>query len=396
METESLRAWLRLVHGAGLSRRAVRRLLKAFGEPLAVWAAGTSAWQAHLTASQWERAQRALCDGHGIQAERERHFLNWLEGPSSVPRQVITLGDPAYPSALLNSADPPLLLFAQGQVACLDRAGIAVIGSRQASIQGRQHAHDWSRELCHRGWLVVSGLAYGIDAAAHEGALAGATLGIGATIAVVATGLDQVYPRRNRELAERIQAQGLVISEYPPGSPALPERFPERNRIIAGLTQGTLVVEAALQSGSLITARLAMESGREVWAIPGSVHAPQSAGCHALIRQGATLVTSVDELLQELPEATLPTDPRSSQTPSATPTQDASPASQNASNTGEWTDPASHDILRALGTEAMTVDGLSARTGRPYQDLAWTLLELELQGQVRSLPGGSWQRLFRA
>lgn len=405
METESLRAWLRLVHGAGLSRRAVRRLLKAFGEPLEVWAAGTPAWQAHLTANQWARTQQALSEGQGFQTERERALLNWLEGPSSAPRGVITLGDPAYPSALLNSADPPLLLFTLGQLACLGQAGIAVIGSRQASPQGRQHAHDWSKELCVRGWTVVSGLAYGIDAAAHEGALASAPLArngqSGTTIAVVATGLDQVYPRRHTALAERIQAQGLLLSEYPPGSPPLPERFPERNRIIAGLTQGTLVVEAALKSGSLITARLAMESGREVWAIPGSIHAPQAQGCHALIRQGAALVTSVDEMLEDLPvSATLsppaiPSHPKPSLDSDANVSGGARRKNPPIEPSSDLDD-ASLSILRTLGTEAMTVDGLSARTGHDGRDLAYRLLELELQGHVHGLPGGLWQRIFRA
>jgi DNA processing protein len=405
METESLRAWLRLVHGAGLSRRAVRRLLKAFGEPLQVWAAGTSAWQDHLTARQWARTQLALSDGQALQAERERDFLTWLEGPSSVARRVVTLGDPAYPSTLLNGADPPLLLFAQGQLACLSQPGIAVIGSRQASPQGRQHAHDWSRELGARGWTVVSGLAYGIDAAAHEGALASIPAGTasdhGTTIAVVATGLDQVYPRRHTALAERIQAQGLLLSEYPPGSPPLPERFPERNRIIAGLSQGTLVVEAAMKSGSLITARLALESGREVWAIPGSIHAPQSQGCHALIRQGAALVTSVDELLEDLPVRTPLAGPER-QTDSDSDIDDEAIRSNGTarhSSAGDATaglDATALNLLHTLGTEAMTVDGLSARTGRDGRDLAWNLLELELQGHVRSLPGGLWQRLFRA
>ena len=396
MDIESLRAWLRLVHGAGLSRRAVRRLLKAFGEPSEVWAAGPSAWQPHLTASQWERTRLTLAEGEDLQDGRDRAFLAWLEAPSRAERQVITLADPAYPGALLNSADPPLLLFAQGQIESLGQAAIAVIGSRQASAQGRQHAHDWSRELCRRGWQVVSGLAYGVDAAAHDGALAGAPAGPGATIAVVATGLDQVYPRRHTELAERIQANGLVISEYPPGSPALPERFPERNRIIAGLTQGTLVVEAALKSGSLITSRLAMESGREVWAIPGSIHAPQAAGCHALIRQGATLVTTVDELLLELPpRSARPDSPLSDTAPLPTASAGSVDATCATAGAGALDAPCV-ELLQILGTDAMTLDGLSARTGRDGQSLACTLLELELQGQVRSLPGGLWQRIFRA
>ena len=220
------------------------------------------------------------------------------------------------------------------------------------------------------GFVIVSGLALGIDGAAHEGALAGS----GATVAVIGTGPDQVYPARHRALAQRIVQRGLILSEYLPGTPPLPLHFPQRNRIIAGLARGTLVVEAAVQSGSLITARMAVEAGREVFAIPGSIHAPQSRGCHALIRQGAKLVESAADILEEFQggtQAEMALEPGTDETPSDAPA-DA--------------------LLEALGHDPVTLDALSARTGWSAADLNVRLLELELDGQVARLPGGLFQR----
>ncbi len=211
-------------------------------------------------------------------------------------RQIVTLGDAALPAGAAQTADPPLLLYAQGRCELLHARAVAIVGSRNPTPQGIDNARAFAGHLSQAGLTIVSGLALGIDGAAHEGALDGP----GSTIAVVGTGLDRVYPTRHRELAHRIASEGLMVSEFPLGTPPLPPNFPLRNRIIAGLTRGTLVVEAALQSGSLITARLALEAGREVFAIPGSIHSPQSRGCHALIKQGAKLVDGAEDVLEEL------------------------------------------------------------------------------------------------
>jgi DNA processing protein len=292
----------------------------------------------------------------------------WLAGADD--RSVLTPGDPLYPPLLLNTADPPLLLYVQGRVAHLSRPSVAVVGSRHPTPQGAENARAFARALAERGYVVVSGLALGVDGQAHDGALAG-TAG---TVAVVGTGLDRVYPARHRALAHRITAQGALVSEFAPGTPALAEHFPMRNRVIAGLSLGTLVVEAALPSGSLITARLASEAGREVFAIPGSIHSPQSRGCHALIRQGAKLVETAEDIIEELGgtaarQAVLPL---------------AAPAAA---------DTAADPLLAALGHDPVTMDALLARTGWPVAELGARLLELELAGQVARLPGGLFQRL---
>jgi len=250
----------------------------------------------------------------------------------------------------------------------LGEPGLAVVGSRNPTPQGKENARSFSAHLSQAGLTIVSGLAMGIDGAAHEGGLAGT----GSTVAVVGTGLDRVYPRRHLELAHRIANQGLIVSEYPIGMPPLPPNFPLRNRIIAGLTRGTLVVEAALQSGSLITARLASEAGRDVFAIPGSIHSPQSRGCHALIKQGAKLVDSAQDILDELPW----------HVPLATSAADAFPSTENG-------DP----LLQAMGFDPVNLDALVARTGWPTQQLNARLLELELVGEVARLPGQLFQRV---
>ena len=314
-----------------------------------------------------ELAGPAIAAALGREAPAYRERLaaaqRWLQdGPE---RRALTPGDGDYPPLLLQTADPPLLLYVQGRVSLLSAAAIAVVGSRQPSAQGLDNARSFARALAERGYTIVSGLALGIDAAAHEGALDAAA----PTVAVMGTGPDRIYPARHRPLAQRIAAGGVLLSEYAPGTPALPDHFPQRNRLIAGLTQGTLVVEAALRSGSLITARLASEAGREVFAIPGSIRAPQSQGCHALIKQGAKLVESVDDILEELQ--------------AGTPRQAALPLADDAP-----VDP----LFDALGHDPVTLDALLARTGFPVAELTARLLELELDGRVARLPGGLYQR----
>ncbi len=310
---------------------------------------------------------RALPDAPEHLASLIDTTLAWLSG--GVARHVVALGDAAYPRALLESPDPPLLLYAIGRVELLNAPALAIVGSRHASVQGRENSRAFAAHLGQTGLCIVSGLALGIDAAAHEGALGTA----GGTIAVVATGLDQVYPRRHAALAARIAAEGLVVGEFALGAPPLREHFPQRNRIIAGLARGTLVVEATLQSGSLITARLALEAGREVFAIPGSIHAPQSKGCHALIKQGAKLAETAQDVLEELG--------------ALGPVRDA-----NTDEPPERPDP----LLDAMGHDPITLDELIARTGESAATLSAKLLELELAGRVERLPGQRFQRIARA
>lgn len=308
-------------------------------------------------------------------AQRMAATQAWLQGGPG--RAFWTLGDPDYPAALLETADPPLALFADGDPACLRRPMLAIVGSRHATGQGLDHARAFARSFSEAGWAVVSGLAAGIDGAAHEGALSGP----GGTVAIIGTGPDQVYPARHRGLAQRIRAQGLILSEYLPATPPLAPNFPRRNRLIAGLSRGTLVVEAALQSGSLITARMAVDAGREVFAIPGSIHSPQARGCHALIRQGAKLVESAADILDEFPP------------PAGTPRRTVAVANPSPdTEVAADGDPSEDPLLQALGHDPVTLDALGARTGRSVVDLQVGLLELELAGQVARLPGGLFQR----
>ena len=355
-------AWFRLLETPGLGRETARRLLAACGSPGAVLSSPPATLR-ELLGRPLAEALRAVPPEFDNRLAAARQ---WLQGGSG--RHWLTLAHPAYPRLLLQTADPPLLLYLQGDPACLAAPAVAVVGSRHPSAQGADNAQAFAADLARAGWVVVSGLAQGIDAAAHEGALAAS----GITVAVVGTGLDITYPARHRALALRVAAQGALLSEYAPGTPPLREHFPQRNRLIAGLTRGTLVVEAALRSGSLITARLANEAGREVWAVPGSVHAAQSHGCHALIKQGATLVESAQDVLDDL------------QSPgfrqAALPLQTAPDAT--------LTDP----LLAALGEDPVTLDALLARTGESVATLSARLLELELAGAVARLPGGLYQR----
>jgi DNA processing protein len=359
-DDDELAAWLRLTHCAG--RESARRLLAAFASPQGVFAASAD--------SQRAVAGSALGDPPDELDTLVQRTLAWRrEGRG---RHIVTLGDATYPAALLQTADPPLLLYAQGRLELLQRPALAIVGSRNPTPQGAANARAFASHLSQAGLTVVSGLALGVDAAAHTGGLDGAA----STIAVVGTGLDRVYPRRNLALAHRIAAQGLVLSEYALGMPALAPHFPQRNRIIAGLAQGTLVVEAALQSGSLITARLANEAGRDVFAIPGSIHSPQSRGCHALIRQGAKLVETGQDILDEL-----------------RPPQRATSAGAGAAAGAPAG--AADPLLAALGFDPVTLDALAARTGWSAAELSGRLLGLELDGLVARLPGQLFQRVSR-
>jgi DNA processing protein len=305
----------------------------------------------------------------------------WLQAPGmpGVQRAIVTWGDSDYPSALLDTPDPPMILYALGQTARLKKLGasscIAMVGSRNPTPQGTQNAQAFAQSLSAAGLSVVSGLALGIDGAAHEGALKGAAPETLATIAVVGTGLDRVYPKHHLNLAHRIAQQGLILSEYPLGTPPLSANFPKRNRIIAGLSQATLVVEAALKSGSLITAKQALEQGKEVLAIPGSIHSTQAKGCHALIKQGAKLVESAQDVLEEL---RLP-----------------DPFKATTLAIADEETPEDEGLLVHLGFDPVHLDALQARCGLDTAYLQAQLLTLELDGLVARLPGGLFQRMGR-
>ena len=359
---EEFAAWYRLAETPGVSRGTARRLLAACGSAEAVFRCAEASLQSLVGLA----AAQALLHPPDELHRRLAAASDWLSGGAD--REVLTLADAGYPPALLQGADPPLMLYAQGDPAWLLRPSIAVVGSRNPTPQGEENAKAFAAALGTQGFVIVSGLALGVDAAAHEGAL---SAGQG-TVAVVGTGLDRVYPARHRSLSHRIAAQGVLISEYPPGTPPRPSHFPQRNRIIAGLTLGTLVVEAALESGSLITARLASEAGREVFAIPGSIHSPQSRGCHQLLKQGAKLVETAEDVVEELR---------------------AGSTVQRSLPLGEPTpgDP----LLEALGHDPVTLDALISRTGWPAAELSAQLMSLELDGRVARLPGGLYQSLHR-
>ena len=391
MQQDELAAWLRLLLTPGVGNQTARRLLALCGLPQHIFGQ-PAVWQGHVNAAQATALRREPADLPAL----VQATWQWLHSPAGdgVARRILTLADSAYPRALLATDDPPLLLHAMGMAEVLAQDQpfaalrcVAMVGSRTPTAQGLQHAHQFGRALREAGCCVVSGMALGIDAAAHEGALADAPAHTLATVAVVGTGLDRVYPARHHALAQRIARQGLLLSEFPLGTPALAHHFPKRNRIIAGLAQGTLVVEAALKSGSLITARLAAEQGREVFAIPGSIHAPQVRGCHALIRQGATLVETVHDILQELPPQ---------ERPSAMPQPSTGPTTMAPPERTAVTDDAQDPLLCALGWDPMGLDALQSRTGMDTATLQARLLEYELAGAVARLTGGRFQRLGRA
>ncbi|MBI5890522.1 MAG: DNA-protecting protein DprA [Nitrosomonadales bacterium] len=351
----SLASWLILSQIAGLGNEGLRRLLQAFGTPEAVLQASVSSLSRHVKPV----VARAIAEG--IDDTSLCLVADWLDDPQN---RILTVADDEYPQALLNTADPPLLLYVKGRLDLLNVPALAVVGSRNATTQGMRNAEAFARSVSEAGLCVVSGMAQGIDSAAHLGGLQGA----GSSIAVVGTGLDKVYPAANRKLAHQLAQAGAIVSEFPLGTPPLAANFPRRNRIISGLSLACLVVEASVQSGSLITARLALEQGRDVFAIPGSIHSPQSKGCHALIKQGAKLVESAQDILEEL-----------GQRPAANrPTSRPSPE---------------HPLFLHLGFDPLDAESLAQRSGLTIAELSAILLQLELDGHIASLPGGLYQRI---
>ena len=358
-----LASWLQLSLTPGLGASTLRSLLKQFGLPEAMLdrphselarAMGPLALEALRSTRVKEAVERALG-----WASQEGHF-------------VVTLADDTYPRSLLEISDPPPVLYARGRIDLLQQPAIAIVGSRNASAQGVRNAEQFALTLGEAGLTIVSGLALGIDAGAHRGGLARRA----STIAVLGTGIDTVYPARNAELAAEIAARGLLLSEFPLGTASIAHNFPRRNRLISGLARGCLVVEAALESGSLITARSAADQGREVFAIPGSIHSPLSKGCHALIKSGAKLVESAEDVLAELSGF------RASGFANA-----AINAASAETDTG---------VLAVMGHDPVDVDSLCARAGLSAEQVASELLRLELDGRVTALPGGLYQRLEKA
>lgn len=370
---QELAGWLQLAQTAGVGPDTARRLLSAFGLPENIFQSSHDALRAVVP----PRVAAALLSRPPPETlaliERTRA---WNDEPGN---HVITLADAAYPPRLLEIADPPILLYAKGRIDLLSAGCVAVVGSRNATAQGLANAAQFATVLADAGWTIVSGLALGIDTAAHRGSLdahQAAPASAGSTIAVIGTGADIVYPARNRVLAHAIAEAGCIVSEYPLGMPAIAANFPRRNRIISGLARGVLVIEAAERSGSLITARMAAEQNRDVFAIPGSIHSPLSKGCHQLIKQGAKLVDCAQDILDELQPATRgAAGPRQHALFKATASQSADP------------------VLQAMGFDPVSHDLLGARCDIDSAALSAHLLTLELQGLVARLPGGAYQRL---
>lgn len=393
MERDELKSWLRLTLTTGVGNASARKLLAAFGLPQSIFTQSSAAL--NQVVSQLQTSE-LLKEPPTLAALLETTW-QWLGGespksdPNTAPRRILVLGDEAYPPALLNIEDPPLMLYLVGgkslDLAASLALSVAIVGSRNPTPQGLDNARQFAKSLSESGLTVVSGLALGVDGAAHQGALEGMGLDTGrlATIAVVGTGLDRVYPGRHRELAHAITARGLIISEYPLGTPPIAANFPKRNRLIAGLSQGTLVVEAAVKSGSLITARLAAEQGKEVFAIPGSIHSVHSRGCHALIRQGAKLVESAQDVLEDMKLDYL----------SPNTASDSIANTADRAGTSGLFD-AEDSVLEALGFDPVSLDALQARTGMDTAHLQAQLMALELDGLAARLPGGLFQRLGQA
>ena len=357
--------WLTLNLTPGLGNAGVCQLLAKFGSPEAIF----SATHSQLREIVDDNIAHSILQG--VNTALITPTLNWLKNDHA---HVITLADSHYPQALLEIPNPPALLYALGQLNWLNHPSIAMVGSRSSTPQGEKNAQDFAYSLCNHGLCVVSGMALGIDGAAHMGALKAN----GATIAVVGTGLDIVYPAKHRDLAHKIAERGLIISEFPLGTPSKAQNFPRRNRLISGLSLGCLVIEANVASGSLITARLSAEQGREVFAIPGSIHSPVAKGCHQLIKQGAKLVESVQDILEELKNLLPVVSPNG-----LTSTQDVNSDHASKPNT----------VLDCMGFDAVNFDTMQTLSGLTTEALSAMLMVLELEGKISTLAGGKFQRL---
>jgi len=364
-QATDIESWLRLCLIPGVGDESIRRLLVAFGTPTAVLSASEVALERVVKGSIIRNIKK------GADPDKIIATLDWLKDSANA---IITLADHDYPAQLLNIVDPPPLLYFKGRRELLNTPALAIVGSRNATPQGLSNAEAFAESVSNAGVCIVSGMALGIDTAAHNGGLRGAA----SSVAVVGTGLDIVYPARNRSLAHTLAKQGALVSELPLGTPAVGKNFPRRNRIISGISLGCLIVEAALRSGSLITARQALEQGREVLAIPGSIHSPLSKGCHALIKEGAKLVESTQDILDELHY----------------------PVQQNYFNTADNSvclDMSNENtwLLKCLGHDIVDVNTLCVRSGLTVESVSAMLLSLELDGHIACLPGGCYQRIIK-
>lgn len=364
---EDAELWVALSLIPGLGSATLCQLLSRFGSPEAIFSANVSQLREVVS----EAISSAI--SQGIDESAVAPTMRWLNDEQN---HLITLADAHYPTLLLETTNPPALLYAKGNLKLLQFTSIAMVGSRHATPQGEKNAEDFAEQLCRHGLCVVSGMALGIDGAAHRGALKAN----GATIAVVGTGLDIVYPAKHRDLAHQIVQKGLMISEFALGTPSKAQNFPRRNRIISGLSIGCLVVEANMDSGSLITARLAAEQGRDVFAIPGSIHSPVAKGCHLLIKQGAKLVESTDDILNEIAPQLLvgclqPNSPKGLLPERAI------------------TSPEASTVLACMGFDPVDYEHLMTVTNLTAHALSTMLTLLELEGKVATVHGGKYQRL---
>jgi len=368
------RDWLRLDMTSLSGTQTKHTLVREFGHPSAVFAQPVSALQRFVSEAQAHSLQRIPPEWEAVCARTQAWLAQTLPG---MQQEVWTWDHPRYPASLRDIDEPPLVLYAQGQLQQACWQGVAVVGSRNPTPQGKENARRFANELQQSGCCIVSGLAMGIDAAAHHGALECASNHRCATVAVVGTGLDRVYPLQNHSLARQVAQHGWLLSELPPGTPPLPHHFPRRNRLIAGLSHGVLVVEAALKSGSLITADLALSQGKEVFAIPGSIHSVLSRGCHALLRQGAKLVENAQDVLEELPFITQGLRDQAKASPDNLPT-----------------DPHQQAVCKALGHEPQHFESLLLQTGLTLEDALMALQQLQDSNRVAAMPGGGYQRLY--
>ncbi len=365
---QDIESWLRLGLTEGVGGGALRRLLIAFGDPARVLAASRPALEGIV-----KKSVATSIFLRKVDEEKLVKTIKWLEDPLN---SLITLADPDYPKLLLNISDPPPILYFKGQRQFLARPAMAIVGSRNATPQGLANADAFAGAASNAGFCIISGLAQGIDTAAHQGGLRG----VSSSMAIVGTGHDLVYPSKNHELAHKLANEGGLISEFSLGTPAISRNFPRRNRIISGMCHACLVVEATLYSGSLITARLALEQGREVMAIPGSIHSPLSKGCHALIKQGAKLVENIQDILDELHYQ-----------PQLVPRSEAAVDDDGVDLAVVESGDAR--LLMYFSYDSTDIDTLCARSGLTVETVSAMLLKLELEGRIGNLPGGKYQRI---
>ena len=366
--------WLTLNQTPGLGNAAFCQLLSKFGSPEGVFNAKLSQLREVVNDNIAQKIS------NGVDAEMIAPTLKWLEKDNA---HIVTFADSTYPQKLLEISNPPAVLYAIGNLHWLNHPTIAMVGSRSATPQGEKNAEEFAKSLCEQGLCVISGMALGIDGAAHRGSLKAN----GATIAVVGTGLDIVYPARHRDLAHKIAERGLILSEFPLGTPSKAQNFPRRNRLISGLSLGCLVVEANIDSGSLITARLAAEQGREVFAIPGSIHSPVTKGCHQLIKQGAKLVESVQDILEEINWVSIVNSlPSKNSLLSISPSGLMPDVSPNS--------PQTNTVLDFMGFDPVNFESIRTNSGLTTEALSSMLMLLELENKITSLAGGNYQRLI--